>query len=325
MGLIAGVASWPEYRKNGMIRRLMLRGLEAMRDRGHIVSYLGPFHYPFYRKFGYEMMYEYRSYTLKISCMPDWSGKGRVRRIKPDPALLNRIYEPYAQRYNGMLLRDEFRWTSAVFKRRPGNIAVYYNEAGEPRGYIFYEIQGTEFKVPEMVALDTDARSGLWEFIRKHEGAYETVTFSAPADDSFPFLIDNPKGLATKCVTHLMARIVDVSRFLERYRFAGIGREELIIRLQIRDETAPWNEGTFELIIGEDGLACVQRLAETSDLSGADASVACSIQTLSTMLLGYKRPQFLYECGRLECDHEAVVLLERIVPRVTPYYIDFGY
>ena len=321
VGVVAGVASWPEYRKSGTIRKLMIHGLGVMRDNGQTVSYLGPFSYPFYRRFGYEMMYAYKSYTVKAACVPDWRGNGKVRRVGPDIPLLNGIYERYAVRYNGMMKRSEERWNTSIFRRRPGQIAVYFNGNDEPTGYMIYQYAGTTLKVHEMVFLDRDARCGLWEFIRKQDSMYENVMFTAPADDPFTFLIDNPKGVETKLVTHLMARIVDVRGYLEKYRFEPAAAGERFV-LHVSDEHAPWNEGSFELRIGENGIPEVRQLqAAERDIAG---ELACDIKTLSTMMMGYQTPTFLYELGRLAGDGEDARRLEAAIPKRTPYYIDFA-
>jgi predicted acetyltransferase len=52
MGGIAGVASWPEYRRKGHIKALMKQSLEVMREQGQYVSMLHPFSFSFYRKYG---------------------------------------------------------------------------------------------------------------------------------------------------------------------------------------------------------------------------------------------------------------------------------
>ena len=47
------------------------------------------------------------------------------------------------------------------------------------------------------------------------------------------------------------------------------------------------------------------------------------IQTMTTMLLGYKSPYYLHKIGRLECSEETVNMLEDAVEQITPYFSDY--
>lgn len=62
MGGIAGVATYPQYRRNGYVRAMLKHVLEKMREDGHVVSMLHPFSVPFYRKFGWEL------FTNRLIC-----------------------------------------------------------------------------------------------------------------------------------------------------------------------------------------------------------------------------------------------------------------
>jgi predicted acetyltransferase len=319
-GLVAGVASWPEYRKGGTVGKLVVQGLRAMYEDGCTLSTLGPFSYSFYRKYGYEMMYEYRKYRLRADCVPNWQGSGQVRRIGPNISLLDPVYQQYACRFNGPLKRDEKRWTNTIFARKKGLIALYTNGSGESAGYMIYQIMNRVLTIHELVYLDRDSQMGLWEYIKKQDSMYDFVQFSAPADDCFASLIDNPIGLETKVVTHLMARIVDIEGFLRKFIFTA-GTAAQLISLSIRDRFAPWNEGTYLLKIGSDGGTNIER----SDETNKKADVSCDIQTLTTMLLGYRSPQSLYWEGRLQGDPGKIKNWEERIPKKTLYYLDFGH
>jgi predicted acetyltransferase len=61
---ISAVASDPTARNQGQIRRIMEALLRRDRDEGVGLSYLYPFSYRFYRKFGYGTLGSYRVFTL---------------------------------------------------------------------------------------------------------------------------------------------------------------------------------------------------------------------------------------------------------------------
>lgn len=321
LGLVAGVATWPEYRKGGNIARLLIRSLRAMYESGQTLSYLVPFSYPFYRKYGWEMTHEFRKYTLPAEHVPAWEGAGRIKRLKtPDIDLLNALYETYAERFNGMLRRSRDHWMRTVLKRKPGQIVVYCNEADEAKGYMIYEDIGNEFRVHEFVGLDRDAEKGLWGLIRKHEGMFRTVHWTAPADDPFPYVIDNPKRLEIKLQPHLMARVVHVGEFLRRYRFTPPEGTESTLTITVSDPHADWNNGTYRIGIDGRGNADVRRL----NGSAAEEGVACDIQTFTALLMGARDAQFLRSAGRLAGGAEQAERWSKAIPRRTNYYLDFG-
>jgi len=51
--------------------------------------------------------------------------------------------------------------------------------------------------------------------------------------------------------------------------------------------------------------------------------VELDIQTLTTMMISYKSPAYLYKMGRLKTDPETLWLLEKIIPTEQPYFSDY--
>ncbi len=55
MGGVAGVATYPEYRRSGYVKELLQHSLQTMKKDGYTVSMLHPFAVAFYRKYGWEL------------------------------------------------------------------------------------------------------------------------------------------------------------------------------------------------------------------------------------------------------------------------------
>lgn len=47
MGGLAGVSTWPEYRRQGLVSQLLCHSLETMRQAGQTISMLHPFEFSF--------------------------------------------------------------------------------------------------------------------------------------------------------------------------------------------------------------------------------------------------------------------------------------
>lgn len=318
MGGIAGVATWPEYRRCGLVAQLLANAFRVMRDKGQTVSFLHPFQFAFYRKYGWETYTEYKIYEIPSGLLPKLSPQpGRIVRVGQDLPLLGSIYEKYASRYNGALVRDESWWRERIFANKQGTVAAYYDTEGQPAGYVFYQVKERVMRVHELVSLHHDARLALWRFLADHDSMIDKLIVNAPADDRLPFLLDNPR-VKQELVPYFMARIVDAACFLEKYPFAS-GTESTLL-LEVGDAHAEWNNRTFAVKVDESGTA---RVAGFSSTAVDWPLVKCDVQTLTAMLMGYQRPGFLREIGRLQCKPEIVERLDRLIPVRQTYLPDF--
>ncbi|MBD0383574.1 GNAT family N-acetyltransferase [Paenibacillus sedimenti] len=323
MGGIAGVATWPEYRRNGMVGQLLVQSLKTMKEAGQTLSFLAPFKFEFYRKYGWEIYVDYLKYEIPLDKLPKFQAAegSKIVRIAKNWELLNPIYEAHAVRYNGMLIRDEFWWNQRYFKFKKGTAAIYCNPQGEHKGYIFYQVKDKVATIHEMVFLDEEARRGLWKFIADHDSMIEKVQLNAPIDDALPFLTHDPKFKQEK-ITYFSARIVDVEGFLSQYPFDA--REEAEpVYLRVSDSRADWNNGVYLLEFYENGTAAhVTKLAE-GELPSDSEALSCSIQTLTALLIGYQNASFLAQTDRLQGSSELVRRLEAAIPERTTYLSDF--
>ncbi len=326
VGGVASVATWPEYRRKGMVSQLLAKGLQVMKDEGRTISFLHPFSIPFYRKFGWELYTDYIEYELTASHLPVIeNSSGSVDRVERDWTLLHGIYTDYALQYNGMLARDEAWWRQIVFKQKKGQAVIYRNSAGQARGYMIYEVKNRKLTVGELISLDMDSWYGLWKFIANHDSMFDTITVKAPSDDPLPYLLHNPT-VKQQTVPYFMARIVDVVGYLEQAEFE-VGTEELQFRMRLEDRQADWNDCWFEIVIRSDGTAQVTRMEieplELDNQSDDGNTLHCDIQTLTSMLIGYKRPTDLHRYGCLIADNRTVDALERVIPKTKTYLSDY--
>lgn len=59
------------------------------------------------------------------------------------------------------------------------------------------------------------------------------------------------------------------------------------------------------------------------DSHGAAPLIEMDIQTLTTMLMGYKRPTYLYNNDRIRMDYYLLPTLESLIPPEKPYFSDY--
>lgn len=316
MGGIASVATWPEYRRQGMIKHLLYRSLLEMKKEGQTISFLAPFAFDFYRKFGWEFTFMNKHYEIPIeSLRQNWSPKGYVRRIQPDIDLLHKIYTQYAQQYTGMLMRDYQWWNSRVLKDDL-LIGAAFNEEGQEEGYIIFKVQDRILTVIEMVYITLNGRKLLLEFIANHDSMVHRVKLVVPENDSLPLLLREPR-FEQKLMPYFMARIVDVNSFLASYPFEQ-STSTFSITLDITDEFFSENSGTYELNVeqGKTSVSYYNNNDSSSDIN-------CTIQQLTSLLLGFKRPIDLYNLGLIKGELEKIKRLDQLIPAQQTFLLDF--
>lgn len=317
MGGVAAVSTWPEQRRGGLVKRLLTHALEQMRSSGQTVSCLHPFSFPFYRKFGWEIYVEYKKYVISVDKLPTKAViEGRIKRNVQDTKQLNAMYLQYAQKFNGTLVRDVEWWGNRVLKAGV-QTAVFYAENGDPEGYVLYKVQQRELFCDEFVYLSERARTALWTYFANHDSMIEKGTFGfIPADDSLPYLLTNPR-IEQEIIPYFMSRIVDAPAFVEQFPFqpSAVGSE---VTLALTDTYAPWNDGMWRLSVSEQGQGRLEPVHENTE-----AQLQCDIAALSTMLIGYKRPQQLFRWGRLTGSAEAANVLDRVIPVAQTFLMDF--
>lgn len=321
MGGIASVATWPEYRRQGLVADLLRHSLQEMRAEGQTISLLHPFSFSFYRKFGWETYIEYKKYTLKTSELPPKTAfLGRMERVEGQIALLNGIYEQYAQRYNGMLSRTEAWWRSRVFSSKPELTAVYYDGNGDPKGYIIYAVKDKKMTIEEFVALDGEAYAAIWTYVGQHDSMIDSVTVTMPVDDILTYRLPNPR-IGQELVSYFMARIVDVRSFISSYAF-NESAEETFSNIRITDEHAPWNNGEFKLTVKPNGEGVLATLE--GERQGGGEALVIDIGSLTALLLGYRTLGELLDMGRASGISPADARqLEARIPKATTFLADF--
>lgn len=314
MGGISSVATWPEYRRQGLIKSLLYHGLKQMKKDGQTISFLHPFSVPFYRKYGWELTFTNKQYTIPVDKMKgSWNARGYVRRTQRNILLLDQIYTAYAKKFTGMLVRDEKWWEQRVLKDKQ-HVAIAYNEKAQPEGYVMYEVKANTFTVKDMAFTSANGWKLLLQFIANHDSMVEQVKMTVPEDDQLPLLVDEPR-FEQKIVPYFMARIVDAFAFLKDYPFREEGTRA--VKLHVEDDFFPENSGTYE--ISKNGKVT----SVPSESLKFGRGIHCTIQSLTMMLLSYKRPLDLYRAGLLTGEQEQVEQLEGFIPEQQTFFADY--
>ncbi|MCL7748135.1 GNAT family N-acetyltransferase [Halalkalibacter alkaliphilus] len=314
MGGIAGVATYPEYRRKGLVKGMLTHILEKMKTEGYLISMLYPFSVPFYREYGWELFANRLSVSMKKSDLRfQGESLGRIKRFSDSLPIssLNQIYEQYAEGFTGMLVREE-DWWEKIGKET--HIAMFFNEANEPKGYMMYKVKEKKMKVEEFIALNSSARRGLWNYICQHDSMIEDLEMIVDEREPLLFSLQEPR-VKMEITPYFMARLVNVEAFLKQFTWNSIDK---VMVLQVKDDYAPWNNKTFLLKKGDVTVLDTREIEERKA-----CAIHLSINTLSAILFGYKRPVELMEIGKVTGSVESIRAFEDLVPRNKPFFYDF--
>nr|WP_295972215.1 GNAT family N-acetyltransferase [uncultured Bacillus sp.] len=316
MGGLTGVGTYPEYSNMGLMNKLLRRALSDMKEKKQSISYLYPYSFPFYRRKGWEIISDKMTFEIKDYQFPKVQKvSGYVERLDTEHRDIRMVYRQFSYMRHAAMIRNDLAWDEYWrWDLDDLTAAVYYDSSHKPLGYLLYWISQDVLHVKEMVYINQEARNGLWNFISAHISMVSKVEGNTYTNDPLAFWIED--GEIKETITpYYMARIVDVQQFVAQYPFKPSGKE-VKVKLQLEDPILEWNRGLFTLSISETGKGELKKRGEEADFS-------LDIQTLTTMLLGYKRPSYLFDIGRLPGKEFVVPLLENIIERETPYFSDY--
>ena len=317
MGGVTGVATYPEYMNQGLMSSLIKTALDSMREKHQCVSMLIPYMIPYYRKKGWEIVTDKMTYTIKDTQLPKRREvSGMVERVGIASEDLRTVHNAFTRMRHGALRRNELEWEEYWrWEADDVLVAVYYNEAGDPKGYLVYYIANDIFRIKELVYINQEARYGLWNYISAHFSMIDKVVGTNYTNEPMAFLLEDSE-IQEEIEPNVMARIVDFEAFIKKYPFDIISIHD-DLHFIIRDPVMECNCGDFSLRWDQEGNTIIERGGTRGE------TVECDIQTLTAMFYGYKRPTYLRRVERLVAGDEAVRILEDIIPIEQPYFSDY--
>ncbi|MFP4643930.1 MAG: enhanced intracellular survival protein Eis [Spirochaetales bacterium] len=296
MGGIGAVASFPEHRGKGYVSALMARALEAMHERGHVVSMLAPFKQGFYERYGYVSAQPELTVRTSLDRLSHWLERGvypaDYETIRA-PAVEMRqrfcsVADQLLPQSHGRAFRPdvgESEWRARVGNRE----AVILRRGDEDVAAFHFSKRHTGdagpcMSVSALFAADSEALEAVLGFLAAHRDQIEILELSVGVDAPiWRWFSDGSQKLTLTGGNPWMVRIVDVIPALEGTR---VGYPEGTTCIRVDDLQCEWNNRVFRLESNTGQL----HIEEASD---APADVTLSIEQLSALLYGV-RPAFRY-------------------------------
>ncbi len=285
MAAIISVWVVPTHRRRGVLKALMRRQLDDVRQSGEPVAALHASEGWIYGRFGYGMA-EY-SCRLEIdrrhAAFARSPGKpARLRLLSRVDALdaFPAVWERARPHRPGMPGQSRPWWEYWLRETSPDDadhtprLFVACESEGEMEGYVIYRFREQwadstpkgAIEVEELVALTTEAYATLWRYCFDMDLTVQTRASHRPIDEPLLLMLAEPRRLHLTVSDGLWVRLVDLPEALAARRYSVEG--DLV--LEVADEFCPWNTGRFELKGSPEAATC-RRSRRSPDLAlGAD-------------------------------------------------------
>ena len=306
MGGVTAVGTLPEVRRQGILRKIMTKGFEDMRERGQSLAILWASMGAIYQRFGYGLASSSVNYSFDPRVAGFESGStasGSVTMMSKEDAypIIKQLYIQYATPRNLMIHRSTTLWNADTLrsskKGQPLYVAVYRNPDGEPRGHVVYETKHAQRERPgpnqvltvkDLVYLDMEAYRSLWEYVLRHDLAGTIEMNNVGEDEPAPHLLLEPRMLRTRVSDAIWMRVVDIEGAIPSRPYGARG--ELTFRVP-DDRMAPWNDGRW--LMETDGTTTeVRRTDRSPDLE-------MPVNTLASLIAGHRSATHYARIGKL--------------------------
>ena len=316
IGFITSVCTYPEYSGKGIMSNLMHKSLIRMKERGQLLALLYPYSIPLYRKFGWEIISNKISYTVKDRQIPVQAKvSGFVRRVNWENEDFMDLHARFAKQTHGCLYRDKLAWEEYWrWDEDDTAVAVYYDAKEKPLGYMVYLIKDDVMHIKEMIYLNTEAQKGLWEYIRAHDSMIDEVRGNTYFNEPIAFYM-NDGDIRETIRPYIMGRIVDVVEFFKKYN-CNPNEKGVRIAIEVTDSFLDWNNVKLTVLFKKGKCKIVK-----DDI--ARYHVRMSVATLTALLVGYKTALQLFRAERIEGDIDAVRRLDDVILHESPYISDY--
>lgn len=303
MGGIGYVGTYPEFSGQGAITKLMHAAYQQMHQKGVILSYLAPFSYAFYRRFGYEEIFDRYHYELPALQFPRLPKKdhGDVKRgdYLTDCALMDDLYQKSDLSQQGALIRQPWWYQYRMSKHPLQKLAFSYNEQKQADGYLVYQrTPGEEFRILEWVSLTSASWLNLAYFMRAHAGSSAKFVYASSRQEPQNDRLPEPEFIKTTLQPYMMVSVLDWQYLLQHWPYPVAKMAPLT--LAISNDFDSDNGGIWRFQI-RDGQGELQPSTEKQ------VDLRIDTRQLSKLIFGYRQAGELAAAGQLEVANETVL------------------
>ncbi len=264
---IAGVATYPEARNKGYIRKLMIHALREARKDGQIFSTLYPFRQSFYANFGYITFPQARELIINPVNMISRNIEGRIERYEIKDCI-DRYYSymlRYQQAHHGIAM---FSRTN-VQRHEKSNMWVIFAIIDDvDSGMMIFSTKGfeREMVVNTFMHDNSQAKYILLQHLASHRDQFKEIKMRVLAYDTPENWAYDLKAVirSRDWIPSAMGRIVDIAGL------SGIEVGDGQINISIVDEYCDWNTGIWKFCAVDNKLEVSKQIQQILNLQSME-------------------------------------------------------
>lgn len=286
---IGGINTEPEYRRGGCVRQMLDKAFSLAPERGWAVSFLHPFSFSYYRKFGYEKLSDHRIIEFPLSALEHIPRCSELKLMTSSRLLTDAlsVYERFSQNRNILFRRYNGRHYSLQPHKDNRPTYLWYDAEGIPAGYVtlstekYFKVNrmdGACLHVHELVFTSPESLTALLGFLRMFDGELERVRIENCAmSPELDFLLRRYTHTQYAQIPDVMGRILDVEAVLSANRYPD-ARGGFVLRVE---DSLPFTRGVYQVEY-QHHSAQVTRLPE-----GSRYDLRAEMPALTQLLYGY--------------------------------------
>lgn len=278
---IAGVTVVAEERGAGALSPLFAATFAGAHERGAAISTLYPTAPRIYRKFGYELVGDFVTVSVRTDLLATArpaEGIRTRRATTADVEAIQSIYTRWATEQNGPLSRDgvSFPADAAKFLDPYNGVTVAIAEGGAIVGYVSWERgkgygEEAAIEVTDLIGLTRDATRALLRSIGSFSSVAYTTRIDTSGDDLLRYELAGLQWQVRDSSPYML-KILDVPGAINPRTFAPA----LSTRLDfaVASDVCAWVNGSYRLEVGQGSALCTSQSSQDGERTFSPAGIA---------------------------------------------------
>ncbi len=314
---IVGVATAPQFRRQGVLRVALSAGFAEMEKRGQAIAVLMPAAAGLYMPYGFAFCYNQLRYDIPLDKLSGLFKKTEFTcnfLKEGDIAPLSQVYDACMSDMNGFVRRGKKEWQNILAEHKTeGGYAVYIGSSTKYFGYMLYLTGGGIFRIVELMAADDSARETMLAYAAQHLSQCSKFLWQSPIND-LTYLKFPTSEYYPAIKPFMMGRIIDAAKALGQLKLSFEEKKPVIIRLI---DTFIENNNSVFCLTAQNGQAILEKTDQAPQ-------VVMDIGTFAQLCFSAYTVKELVGAGRIVInDLAALPVLERAFPHKINYINEY--
>ncbi|MCT4584321.1 MAG: GNAT family N-acetyltransferase [Peptostreptococcaceae bacterium] len=247
---IVGVSTLPEYRGNGIMKKIMDEAFFNI-SKSNNICILMPIDHRLYRKYGFEDISDMMEIKMDIFSLNNFKKKDySIEKINDINLLeLKNIYLDSLINYNSYAFRNDkyFRNLIKESYAENANIFLSKDKEGNYDGYIYYTLSLGKIFIRELYYKNINSLKAFLNFIYNHNMQAKEVIINTATKNSIRYILKDLKNISMKIKPFMMGRVVNVLELLKEVNIFETLDENENIKIKVIDKNIKNNDSIYHI------------------------------------------------------------------------------